>query len=120
MILDIFNVKYQVLIKMSEKLLNTKEVSQYLGISEEELRILVDKGEIPAYRLGGALLRFRKDQIDKLKARGIPRVIKLEEEAQTSAVHNRLGKLSDFLYFNDFYIISAIIIVVLLIVIFFY
>ena len=105
---------------MSEKLLNTKEVSVYLGISEKELRKLVDKGEIPAYRLGGAILRFRKDQIDKIKARGIRKVIELEEQARTSTGINRLQKLKDFLYFNDFYIISAIIVIILLVVIFFY
>ena len=100
--------------------MNTKEVSLYLGISEEQLRNLVDKGEIPAYRLGGAILRFRKDQIDQIKARGIHKVIELEKQAQTSSGIDRLQSLKDFLYFNDFYIISAIIIIVLLVVIFFY
>jgi len=102
---------------MSEKLLNVKEVCQYLGISEEDLRKLVGAGEIPAYRLGGTILRFRKDQIDKVKSRGIPKVVK--EEALSTVPDSRMEKLKDLLYFNDFYIISAIIIVILLIVIFF-
>ena len=105
---------------MSEKLLSTKEVSQYLGISEEELRKLVDKGKIPAYRLGGTILRFRKDQVDKIKTQGISTFVKAEEERQSSPAHSRLEGLKDFAYFNDFYIISAIIIVVLLVIIFFY
>ncbi len=105
---------------MSEKLLNTKEVSQYLAISEENLKKLVARGEIPAYRLGGTILRFRKDQIDTIKKQGIPKVISLEEETGHSAEVSRAEKLWDFLYFNDFYIISAIIIIILLIVIFFY
>jgi excisionase family DNA binding protein len=104
---------------MSEKLLNTKQVCQYLGLSEEDLRILVDRGEIPAYRLGGTILRFRKDQIDRIKAEGIPKVINLEE-GRVDAVETRLDKLRDFLYFNDFYLISAIIIVILLIISFLY
>lgn len=103
---------------MSEKLLNVKEVCQYLGISEEDLRKLVGTGEIPAYRLGGTILRFRKDQIDKVKSRGIPKVAK-GEEALSTVRDSRTEKLKDLLYFNDFYIISAIIIVILLIVIFF-
>ncbi|MBL7130183.1 MAG: helix-turn-helix domain-containing protein [Candidatus Omnitrophica bacterium] len=103
---------------MSEKLLNTKEVSQYLGISEEDLRKLVDRGEIPAYRLGGTILRFRKDQIDGIKVQGIPKVIKLEEEVQGSPATSRLERLKDFFYFHDFYIISAIIVAILLVVIF--
>lgn len=108
------------LIKMSEKLLNVQEVCQYLGISEVDLRQLVDRGEIPAYRLGGTILRFRKDQIDQIKARGVPKIIRLEEESLSSAADSRMEKLKDFLYFNDFYIISAIIVIVLLVVIFFY
>ncbi|MBU3933437.1 MAG: helix-turn-helix domain-containing protein [Candidatus Omnitrophica bacterium] len=103
---------------MSEKLLNVKEVCQYLGISEEDLRKLVGTGEIPAYRLGGTILRFRKDQIDKVKSRGIPKVLK-GEEALSTVRDSRMEKLKDLLYFNDFYIISAIIIAILLIVIFF-
>ena len=105
---------------MSEKLLNLKEVSHYLGISQEDLRKLVDKGEIPAYRLGGTILRFRKDQIDRVKAKGIPKIDNSDEEALAVAGYSRFEKWKDFLYFNDFYIISAIIIVILLVVIFFY
>lgn len=101
---------------MSEKLLNVKEVCRELGISEEDLRKLVGRGEIPAYRLGGTILRFRKDQIDKVKSRGIPKVAK--EEALSTTQDSRIEKLKDLLYFNDFYIISAIIIAILLIVIF--
>lgn len=105
---------------MSEKLLNIREVCQYLGLSEQELRELVDRGEIPAYRLGGTILRFREDQIDRIKARGIPKVTKTEENFLSTAADSRLERLKDFLYFNDFYIISVIIIVILLIIIFFY
>jgi len=103
---------------MSEKLLNLKEVTRYLDLSEKDIRTLVDRGEIPAYRLGGTLLRFRKDQIDVVKARGIPKVGKQEEEVLTTRVYGRMERFRDFLYFNDFYIISAIIIVILLITIF--
>lgn len=105
---------------MSEKLLNVKEVCQYLGLSEEDLRKLVDRGEIPAYRLGGAILRFRKEQIDKIKVHGIPKIVKLDEEVLTGATESRADKIKDFLYFNDFYIISAIIIIILLVIIFLY
>lgn len=104
---------------MSEKLLNLKEVSQYLGLPEEDLRKLVERGEIPAYRLGGTIIRFRKDQIDGLKARGIPKLSELEEADLTTASQSKFASLQDFLYFNDFYIISAIIVVILLVIIFF-
>ncbi|MFC1631370.1 helix-turn-helix domain-containing protein [Candidatus Omnitrophota bacterium] len=105
---------------MSEKLLNVKEVCLYLGLSEEDLRKLVDRGEIPAYRLGGSILRFKKEQIDKIKAQGTPKIARLDEEAMQHQAQTRSEKIKDFLYFNDFYIISAIIIIILLVVIFVY
>ena len=105
---------------MPEKLLNTREVSEYLGISEQELRKLVDRGEIPAYRLGGTILRFKKEQIDKIKARGVPKIIKLEEEATAPIENSLLEHWKDFLYFNDFYILSLFVTIILLIIIFFY
>ena len=103
---------------MSEKLLNVREVSQYLGISAEDLRRLVDSGKVPAYRLGGAILRFRKDQIEQIKAQGIPKLAKSQEEPAAGGRYTGMERLKDFLYFNDFYIICAIIIVVLLVFIF--
>jgi excisionase family DNA binding protein len=105
---------------MSEKLLNVKEVCQYLDISEEDLRSLVDRGEIPAYRLGGTILRFKKDQIDRIRAQGVPELSQLEEEAAPDAAEERIERLKDFIYFNDFYISCAIIGLILLIIIFFY
>ena len=104
---------------MSEKLLNVREVSQYLGISAEDLRRLVDSGKIPAYRLGGAILRFRKDQIEQIKAQGVPELAKSQEEPAVGGRYSRMERLRDFLYFNDFSIISVIIIIVLLAFIFF-
>lgn len=104
---------------MSGKLLSVREVCQYLGISEEDLRSLVDKGEIPAYRLGGTILRFRKEQIDEIRAHGIPRLTQSDEDLKPSAQDEQMDKLKDFLYFNDFYIISGIIIIILLSIIFF-
>ncbi len=104
---------------MSEKLLSVREVSKYLGISTGDLRRLVDSGRIPAYRLGGAILRFRKDQIEQIKAQGIPELARSKEEPLAGGRYSWAERLRDFLYFNDFYIISVIIIIVLLVFIFF-
>ncbi len=105
---------------MTEKLLNIEEVCEKLNISEELLRKLVDKGGIPAYRLGGTILRFKSSQIEQIRLGGIPQAASLEKDNLSAPLDSRREGFKDFLYFNDFYIISAIIIIVLLITIFFY
>ena len=130
---------------MPEKLMTIKEVADFLKISEEEVKRLVDIGEIPAYRIGDTFLRFRKEQLDAVRTE----VSKIEEEEPQHAkpVLNIWGKpkhtytdlemdikrkepitrqydytiiekIKDFYYFNDFYILSFLIILILLILIF--
>ena len=130
---------------MPEKLLSIKEVAEYLKVSEEEVKRLVDIGEIPAYKIGGTFLRFRKEQLDAVRteirkvekdapvsaqaipaARGHPahpytdleRDIKRREPLARQYDYTAIEKIKDFLYFNDFYIISFIVVVFLLYLIF--
>lgn len=130
---------------MPEKLMTIRDVAEYLNISEDEVKRLVDDGEIMAYKIGGTFLRFRKEQIDAVKkeideveakepehskevhdpeARKIHTYSKLEEEIKRKEPAVRqydytvLERLRDFFYFNDFYIISFIIIGVLIYYIF--
>ena len=130
---------------MSEKLLSIREVSEHLKISEEEVKRLVDIGEIPAYRIGGTFLRFRKEQIDAIRneideveekepehakpvldERGKPthhltdleQEIKKREPTVRRYDYSLVEKIRDFMYFNDFYIFSFIAIGLLLFLIF--
>lgn len=130
---------------MSEKLLTIREVAENLRISEEEVKRLVDIGEIPAYRIGGTFLRFRKEQIDAIKneieeveekepehskpvldEHGKPthHITELETEIKTREPAVRQydysfpEKVRDFVYFYDFYIVSFVVIVVLMTLIF--
>lgn len=106
---------------MTEKLLNLDEVCEYLNISEKELRLLVEKGKIPAYRLGGTILRFKKEQIDEIKQQGVPQLTEIEKSTEVSAAagYSRGEKFKDFLYYYDFYILALIIIGILVSIIFF-
>lgn len=130
---------------MSEKLLSIREVADHLKISEEEVKRLVDIGEIPAYKIGGTFLRFRREQIDAIKEeieavewmfpnhaapvidkRGKPThhlteleiEIKAHEPAARQYDYSLAEKVKDFIYFYDFYILSFIVISVLLFLIF--
>ncbi|MBU1727621.1 MAG: helix-turn-helix domain-containing protein [Candidatus Omnitrophica bacterium] len=97
-----------------EKLLTVREVSILLHISEKEAMDLAENGTIPAYKVGGVYLRFKKDQVLELKKakRGLHSKHELHENNPIT------GKLADFFYFNDFYIIAGLIIIVLLVIIF--
>ena len=105
---------------MTEKLLTLKEAADYLGLPEQAVRRLVEKGEIPAYQIGGMYLRFREDQIlslrDKYRSKNLSRSKKTNKENFLSR-RPFFSRFSDFFYFNDFYILSALLIAALVYII---
>jgi excisionase family DNA binding protein len=130
---------------MPEKLLTIAEAAKYLNISEDEVKRLVDIGEIPAYRIGGSFLRFRKEHLDAIRddveevEKDVPAAVKAGLDEKGKPTHHisdlekeirkrepimrqyeytAIERVKDFFYFNDFYIISFIIVGILLFVIF--
>lgn len=130
---------------MPEKLLTIAEVAKYLKVSEEEVKRLVDSGEIPAYRIGDTFLRFRKEQLDAVReevieiedkeperakpvldASGHPTHPYTEMEKTTKRNipttrqydYTFIERVGDFFYFNDFYIASFAVIGLLMYLIF--
>ncbi|HNX81852.1 MAG TPA: helix-turn-helix domain-containing protein [Candidatus Omnitrophota bacterium] len=97
-----------------EKLLTIREVSQILSISEKEVIDCAEKGTIPAYKIAGVYLRFKRDEIDAFKRKLKPLD---HRQAETNAAYSFKDKLSDFFYFNDFYILCAILIALILYII---
>lgn len=54
--------------------LTTKEVSNYLNCSTRHVQSLIDRGDLPAYRIGSRLRVAREDVVDYLAAaRVVPR-----------------------------------------------
>ena len=108
-----------------EGLLNLKETADLLGLTEEEVRHFVSQGKIPAYKIGGEFLRFKRDQIEALcgrikilKHQSVPiEKIVPAEEAGRKVKYSVRDKIRDFLYFNDFYFLAAILIALLIFVI---
>src|SRR3990167_9322941 len=86
-----------------EKLWTTAEVAEFLGVHEVDVEGLVRQGKLTGYKLGGQFLRFRPDQVETLKrtSRFLP---------ATAAAIRRDGwwiQAREFLYFYDFYFVSA-------------
>lgn len=98
-----------------EKLLTVREVASYLSISEKEVVELAEKGSIPGYKVGGVYLRFKKEQVQNFKKSSnapTPKVAILKQK------YTFRDWVSDFFYFNDFYILAVILVTLLLIIIF--
>jgi excisionase family DNA binding protein len=107
--------------------LTVREVSLILGISEKEVIDLAESGAIPAYKVGGVYLRFKREQIEEFK-KSFRRT--LSDKNITSPTRSLASRdfmshkysfkdmVSDFFYFNDFYILSILLILLMLILIF--
>jgi len=97
-----------------EKLLNIRDVSIILGINEKEVIELSESGAIPAYKIGGVYLRFKRQQIEDYRRKN-----KIASHKHDISLNRSINdKIGDFVYFNDFYILSILIIAILLIIIF--
>lgn len=97
-----------------EKLLTVRDASLILGICEKEVLDLAESGKLPAYKVGGVYLRFKREQIEEFRKSLKP----LEHKTRTSPKYSPQDRLSDFFYFNDFYILSGLIILLILLIIF--
>lgn len=121
-----------------ERFISIGEARAILEISEREIEDLVARGDLPAYKIGDEVLRFRKDQVSELKAswrirrNPFPARAGVRWNAPSgpgdrvrSAFPDHLAerdaledspteRMRDFWYFNDFYIISIAIIIVLM------
>lgn len=93
---------------MSSKLLTIREVAKYLNITEKEVMDLSESGDIPGYKVGGVYLRFKKEQLDQIKHRIKP------NQSLVTIEGTSFERVKDFVYHNDFYILSLIIIFFLL------
>ncbi len=93
---------------MKEKLIATREVSQILGILEKEVIDMAEAKLIPHFKVAGEFLRFKKEDVLRVK----PKIKKMYNLPEKKIRY--IEELREFIYFNDFYIISITIIVVLI------
>ena len=113
---------------MPEKLITVEEAAALLGIPRTKIQEFVASGELPAYKIGGKFIRFRKEQVEAIRqeilaraSSAIPKTAPREEikplpEADYSESYR--DKVLDFFYFNDFYIACAGVTILILFFIF--
>ena len=92
---------------MMKRFLTLKEAAGYLGIAENELEDLSKTHQITAYKIGGIYTRFKVDDLEAYRRKGVTRGSK-------NYANSSIDRIRDFFYFNDFYIYSFIIIAAML------
>ena len=108
---------------LTEDYLSLKDASAMLEISEEELRALVKRHQIPTHNVAGVFLRLKRKEVEELKNKWrierdlFPKPQKAFVHKSTVERAGVLSKIADFWYFNDFYILCSILIMLLLYVI---
>ena len=96
-----------------EKLLTVRETSLILNLTERQVIDLAQEGKIPAYQVGGQFLRFKRGQVEEYKKQ----FLKPSLDKSSASKSSFFEKIGDFIYFNDFYLLSLFIILWMLIII---
>jgi excisionase family DNA binding protein len=96
-----------------EKLWTTAEVAKFLGITELDVDQLVREGHLTGYKLGGQFLRFRPEQVEGIKA--TTRFRPTPARAARARPASFSQRLQEFIYFYDFYLVSAGLLTVLMV-----
>jgi len=98
---------------MADQFIAVREAAQTLGVSEKKIMDLVDCGDLRAYRIAGQFLRLKKNEVLGIRDSG-----KVTEEI-AQYKYTAGERFADFIYYNDFYIISTLVIFALLYIIFY-
>jgi excisionase family DNA binding protein len=97
----------------NEQFITVRETAQVLGISEKKVMDMIETQKLQAYRIADQFLRLKKSEV--LAIRNTGSVVNENVKFQYTSPE----RMSDFFYFNDFYIAALIVICALLGVIFF-
>ena len=97
----------------NEQFITVRETAQVLGISEKKVMDMIETQKLQAYRIADQFLRLKKSEV--LSMRNTGSVVNENVKFQYTSAE----RMSDFFYFNDFYIVSLIVILALLGVVFF-
>ncbi len=91
-------------------MLTLEEVKNFLEIDQQQLENHLKQGRLPAYKIGGTYLRFRKEDVLNLHFEHLSKKTKDQSPPLFS-------RLYDFWRFNNFYIISLLLVIALVILV---
>ncbi|MFP4472746.1 MAG: helix-turn-helix domain-containing protein [Candidatus Omnitrophota bacterium] len=92
--------------------ISVREAANILNVTEKTIMDLIDKGDLQAYKIANQFLRLKKGEVMNLQKGG---------DVETETVefpYTPAERLRDFLYYNDFYLLSVVLVGILLALIF--
>jgi len=98
---------------MSSQYITVRETAQILAVSEKKVMDLIESGSLQAYKIADQFLRLKRNEVVNMLSTG-----KVVSE-NIAHSYTPAERVSDFFYFNDFYLIALIVIGALLYIIFF-
>ncbi|MDE2028368.1 MAG: helix-turn-helix domain-containing protein [Candidatus Omnitrophica bacterium] len=98
---------------MSSQYITVRETAQILAVSEKKVMDLIENGNLQAYKIADQFLRLKRNEVLNIRSTG--------QVVSENAVHEYTlgGRVRDFFYFNDFYLVAFAVILGLLYVIFY-
>ena len=98
---------------MSSQYITVRETAQIMAVSEKKVMDLIESGNLQAYKIADQFLRLKRNEVINMVSSG-----KVVSEGVAHS-YTPVERLSDFFYFNDFYLIAFVVISILLYIIFF-
>ena len=97
----------------TSQFISVRETAQILAINEKKVMDLIENGKLQAYRIADKFLRLKRAD-----------VLKLRNDGNVTKEHHHIPytsaeRVSDFFYYNNFYIFSSFLVLALLYVIFY-
>jgi len=98
---------------MSSQYITVRESAQIMAVSEKKVMDLIENGNLQAYKIADQFLRLKRNEVVNMISTG-----QVVSENMTHG-YTSSERVSDFFYFNDFYLVSLVIIGALLYIIFY-
>ena len=98
---------------MSSQYITVRETAQILSVTEKKVMDLIEGGQLQAYKIADQFLRLKRHEVVHMRTSG-------QVVSENAAPKYTAGeRVSDFFYYNDFYLIALAVIGVLLYIVFF-
>jgi excisionase family DNA binding protein len=87
----------------TNQFISVRETAQLLSVTEKKVMELVEQRKLQAYRIADKFLRLKKSEVLTLRNTGS--VV----QEQAALAYTSGERIRDFVYYNDFYIISGLV-----------